>query len=95
MDQLRKGAREALEKNPGKLPKDSFPFASTAREFELDQLWQDIVAQDHSTHRKVSCLFGINVQLANPVDLREPCPDDRLHQSLGLCIAQQCRPSIT
>ncbi|KAJ5366405.1 hypothetical protein N7541_000346 [Penicillium brevicompactum] len=53
MDQLRKGAREALEKNPGKLPKDSFPFASTAREFELDQLWQDIVAQDHSTHRKI------------------------------------------
>lgn len=94
MDQLRKGAREALVQNPGKVPKDAFSFASTARELELDQLWQDIVAQDHSTHLKVGWLYGMNTQLANPPDLRESSPGDRLHQPLGIRTAQQCRSSI-
>lgn len=56
MDELRKGVREILVKNPGRLPtpQDTGRFAPTVWECELDTVWQDVSSQDHSTHLNVS-----------------------------------------
>lgn len=53
MDELRR-VRDILAQTPGKVPQGSLPYAETAAKCQLEQLWQDIDSQDHSTHSKVS-----------------------------------------
>ncbi|CAG8216980.1 unnamed protein product [Penicillium olsonii] len=60
MEELRK-ARATLAQTPGKVP-DSLPFAGTAH-CGIDQLWQDIDSQDHSTHSDVSFFWQFSASL--------------------------------
>lgn len=61
MDRLREAAREGLIKNPGILPTDRFPSAmDVSTECPLDELWQNVSSQDHSTHLSVSSYFQIH-----------------------------------
>lgn len=52
MDELRRQAREAVQRDAWNLP-DSLPASSPTRTNSLCELWQNVSTHDSSTHLKV------------------------------------------
>lgn len=54
MDQLRKEAREVLQRDPWNLPDHSWTAHAAAAQNDLHQLWLNVSTHDNSTHLNVS-----------------------------------------
>lgn len=61
MDQLRKEAREVLQRDPWNLPDSLRAARAAAAQNDLHQLWLNVSTHDNSTHLNVSVFVEIKL----------------------------------